>query len=237
MIALLLAARLCTAPEPLPPDPRSVAREVAALLEEGKINEAFAAIEAANAAAPDARYLFMRAALEEQLGRCSVAVPLYREFHAISDDENDRAEAQAGLERCGADPQPPSEPDTTKPDEPPPPVVEPRPVEAPEPEPRRWQRDRLGWALLGSGTAVTIGGGVVFGLGASAARDTRAATLQSAHADSTQRATRMQPAGIALVAVGAAIWVGGAVRMAVVSRRNPPRSAHLRPSEGFSIFF
>jgi len=233
MIALLLAAGLALAAPETPPDPRQVAKEVSALLEQGKVNEALATIEAASAADPDPRYLFMRAALEEQLGRCSVAVPLYREFRARADDPMDQAEAVAGLERCGAEPDPPPEPE---PAEPPPPV----PSTPPPPKPRPvepWQRDATGWVLLGSGAAVTVAGGVVLALGNAAARDTRSVSLQSEHRADSVRAKQLQPTGIALIAVGSAIWIGGAIRMAVVDRRNRAQVAHSRRFDGFSIFF
>lgn len=235
MIVSLLATALLIAPAP---DPRQVADEVASLLEAGKVNEALAAIEAANAAAPDPRYLFMRAALEEQLGRCSVAVPLYREFYAESDDALDRAEAQSGLERCGADPEPEpvSEPESEPVSEPPAPRVEPPEQATPTPPPR-WQRDPWGWSLLGSGAAVAVAGGVVFSLGNAAADDTRAATLQSDHHTASARAQRLQPVGIALIAAGSALWVGGVLRMMVGQGRRPGRNGQMATFRGTTIFF
>ena len=243
MTGLLLAAAFALAAPASPPDPRQVAKEVSALLEQGNVNEALATIEAASAADPDPRYLFMRAALEEQLGRCSVAVPLYREFRARTDDPMDEAEAVAGLERCGAEPELATKPqateptETTEPAQPPrptPPSTPATPLPAPSPP---WQRDATGWTLLGSGAAVTVVGGVMLGLGNAAARATRSVSSQSEHRALSVRAKQLQPTGIAMIAVGSALWLGGAIRMALVDRGHRAQSAQSRRFEGLSIFF
>lgn len=243
MIASLLIACLGAAPAPTAPDsapatPREVARAVAALLEAGKINEAFAYIDAANEADPDPRYLFMRASLEEQLGRCSVAIPLYREFYAQAEAPMDRDEAQAGLARCDAEPLP--EPDP-RPASGPPPALKaapsPQPAPPTPPPPASWQRDPWGWTLLGTGFAVTATGGTLLALGRSAARETGQVALQTQHADAARRAGRLQPAGIGLVATGSALWVVGVVRMVVVDRRDRASRGVSGRIDGFSIFF
>lgn len=246
MIALFLIVCLGASPapassEPAPAgpeasSPREVAREVSELLEAGKVNEAFARIDAANEVDPDPRYLFMRASLEEQLGRCSVAVPLYREFYLQAEVPMDREEARAGLTRCDADP--PAEPGPT-----PAPVPKPKIATVPSPEPvprppsKTWQRDPWGWALLGSGAAVTAAGGTLLALGRSAARETRTVELQTGHADARRRSARLQPAGIALIATGSALWVAGVVRMAVADRRHRASDRLSGGLDGFSIFF
>lgn len=117
------------------------------------------------------------------------------------------------------------------------PGVTPPPPSPAQPQGRRWQRDPWGWALLGSGAAATVAGGVVLGLGMSAARDTRSVALQSEHREATLAAGRLQPAGIATIVVGSAIWVAGAVRMAIVDRRSSSSTAYLQGPGGFSIEF
>ena len=206
-------------------DPRQVATDVAALLDAGNVEEARARIDAAYAANPDPRFGFMRAALEEHVGRCEEAIPMYRAFLETADDPLDKREAEDGLARCGA---PITE---EEPVEPPPPVVEPPAAEpsplpaAPPPKP--WVRDGLGWGLSAGGVALAAGGGVLVALADASARAANDADLQSDYARERDRVRPRRIAGAALISAGAALFVGGVARFIVVKRRNSGSSATL----------
>lgn len=218
MLRLLLATVLAIEPAT---DPRAVAQDVAALLDQGDADGARARIASATAANPDPRFVYMRAALEEHVGRCDRAIPLYRAFLEDAEDALDREEAEGGLARCGA-PKPGPEPTPTPTTRPTPPPL----ADLPSPPARApWQRDALGWTLVGLGTAGSVTGGVLLGLADVAARRANDSTQQSAYQDSRSQVRPRRVAGAIVLSAGSALLVGGIVRFVVVHRRGGARTA------------
>ncbi len=221
VLSLVLALALAPSTAPSSDaDPRSVAKDVAAKLEAGDEAGARSRIEDAYAANPDPRFIYMKAALEERVGHCAEAIPLYQAFLTEAEDPADRVEAEAGLQRCGA----PVEPEPTPPPEPaaPPPVVERIPPE-PTPQQPRWTRDALGWSLTGLGLASSVAGGVLLALADRSARAANTATQQSLYDAERARVGPLRLGGAVALSAGGALIVGGIVRFIVVHRRGSTR--------------
>lgn len=222
MLSLLLTTALALEPAT---DPRSVAQDVAALLDQGDTQGARARIESATAANPDPRFVYMRAALEEHIGRCDRAVPLYRSFLDKAEDPLDREEAEGGLERCGAE-VPAQEPSPAPPPEP---TVHPPESQSVDrssrPTKQSWQRDALGWTLVGVGAAGGLGGGALLILADAAARTANDSAQQSAYQDSQRQVRPRRVAGAVVLTAGSALLVGGIIRFVVVKRRKTPAVA------------
>ncbi len=222
MLRLILTTMLAIEPAT---DPRSVARDVATLLDQGDADGARARIESATAANPDPRFVYMRAALEEHVGRCDRAIPLYQRFLEAAADPLDRAEAEGGLERCGA-PTPVPDPTPAPPPEPAVRPSAPQPADLPSPDASTpWQRDALGWTLVGIGAAGGVAGGVVLGLADAAARSANDSAQQSAYENSRRQVRPRRVGGAVALSAGTALLVGGIVRFVVVKRRGSTRTA------------
>lgn len=223
MLRLLLATVLALEPAT---DPRSVARDVAGLLDQGDADGARDRIESAVATNPDPRFVYMRAALEEHLGRCDRAVRLYRTFLDEAEDPLDRREAEDGLERCGA-PVPGQEPSPVPPPETvvaPPPSDDPvdRPITPPK---TPWQRDALGWTLVGVGATAGVAGAVLLTLADASAQNANDSGQQSAYEDARSQVRPRRVGGAIALTAGSALLVGGIVRFVIVHRRLGPRTA------------
>lgn len=203
---------------PPPDEAREVASRVAELVEAGKLDAALRVIEEANARAPDPRYIYMRASLEEQLGHCNAAIALYRAFLRSEDLEPaDVDGARRGLERCGATPEPVEEAAPS--------VPAPRPVSRTVPESPRVElpppvsRDPWSLALATSGPVLAVVGAGLWGAAALDVRAARNADRQSAFQDLSRRSERLEIAGATLVSVGTVLIISGIARIVSVTRR------------------
>jgi tetratricopeptide (TPR) repeat protein len=186
-------------------------KEAEAAWTEGRLEDAAAALQRAYQEDSRPEYLFMRAELVRRQGRCPDAVPLYERFIAAGPPEQDVAAAQAAIAEC--EPQPEPEP------EPPPPRVEPPPPATPVDRPplQRPRPDAIGHALLWPGLAVAVIGGGLLGAAHARRRDAVDAPSEPAYLDRLGRAPEMSAAGITLLAVGGALALAGAIRLAVVA--------------------
>lgn len=244
ILRLLLSASLA-GPTPIEPSvdhsARAVAQDVADLVARGELDAALSRIEEANAANPDVRYLYMRASLEEQSGRCSVAVPLYQEFLAASEDPDDRAGALAGLERCGAEAPPESAP-TQQPEAGPTPAPN-TSASGPNERVRPWTRDPVGLTLGGVGwVAIATGAGFWIRAGQDA-NEAERATRSSDYNRKVAHARTRERVGITLVAVGGVLLTAGIIRLSILAARGSrKRSKSVRGRQraelrGATIFF
>jgi tetratricopeptide (TPR) repeat protein len=88
-----------------------------------------------------------------------------------------------------------------------------------------WYRSSIGWGLSGSGLAVVIGGAGL--LGASAARESDAATAASLddHLRLADDASNFRAGGAAMIGIGGAAIVAGVVVFALEARKRPTLSA------------
>ncbi|MEM6990411.1 MAG: hypothetical protein AAF721_07940 [Myxococcota bacterium] len=211
-----------------------------ALLDEGKLDEASAKFEEAYALYPSRNYLFSRAFVEREAGRCDVAVKLFDAFIAEHPPAADIEEAQrlrdACLETLDAEPEPVVELPPRADREPalppagPAATVTPRDVEPAIP--RRWWQDPVGGTLAGSGVLFS---GVGIGLLAAAAARANGADGASTAGEyriDIAAARTMSVAGIAVTSVGAALLIGGVARYIVRARRGRSHGSKLVSHRG-----
>lgn len=193
-------------------DPATVAAE---LFADGRYAEAAAAFEAAYRETGDPAFLFGHAQALRFGGNCGGAIELFEAFIETGPPEPDVAEARRVIAACREilDQGPTPDPVVTTPQAPP----EPEPAPAPEPAPKRWSRDVLGGVLVGGGILLAAGGAGLYGASFALARDRMETEAEYERRGRTVRAT--SASGIALMAAGGALLVGGIVRWAIVARR------------------
>lgn len=191
------------------PDP---AARAGTLFRDGEFAEAAAAFLLAYERTGDPAFLFGRAQALRRAGNCGAAIDVFETFIATEPPEADIRAARDVIEACrsilGQGAVAPLEgeavPEPDEPDEPP----RPRPA---------WPRDVTGGVLLGSGIAIAIAGGVVYGSGASQA-GARMETEQAYEARE-QRVRVLGATGVSLMVSGGALLVGSVVRYVIVARR------------------
>lgn len=213
-----------------------------ALVQEGKLDEAFALLEEAYYAEvqPEPRLLFGMGVIELERGNCEAAVGYLGRFLATTPGADAAAKAREVIAYCETQLRSPAEPEP----EPTPPVpaepsaeppVEPSGADAPpspplpEPEvpgpdeprgPTPWYRDGLGWGLLGTGVAVTAVGAGLLGQAQGDVRAAEASLDEASFDRNLERVDPLRAVGGSLTGVGVALLVGAAIRYGVVARRN-----------------
>lgn len=212
-------------------DPDVVAGEAA--YREGRWDDASVAFDAAYRRSGNPTFLYTRAQVERKAGRCDVAIGLFEKFLATSPPEAAGKAAQEYLDECRASV--PKE----DPTQPPPPRVEVDPADSVPPDEssaRPWHRDPLGASLVATGAAALVAGAA---LTAVAHRDVdRAADAPDDrdYVDRLDRARTLQIAGATLMPVGAALVIGGAIRWAVLAKRDRTQRVTFGVSpRGFAI--
>ncbi len=193
------------------PDP---AARAARLFRDGEFAEAAAAFASAYERSGDPAFLFGRAQALRRAGNCGAAIDVFEAFIATSPPAADVQAARDVIEACrsilGQDAitpvadAPVAEPTAPEPEPPPPP----RPA---------WPRDVTGGVLLGSGLALAVAGGVVYGT--AAAQATARIETEQAYEARQQRVRTLAATGIALMVGGGALLVGSVARYVVVARR------------------
>jgi hypothetical protein len=232
VLSLVLAARLEEPPPPeVPPeitDANARAHFTAGMKAWLSDDHATAQreLEAAYAIDPAPILLYAIGQLERLQGRCDRAREHFTAFLATDPPAAAAEDARANLERCGgalptAEPPPPEPVVDAVPDEPKP---------LPEPTPARKRVDRLGIALTVVGSAIAAGGFGLFGASFVDQRSARDFTDVAGFDRRVHRARIEHAVGLSLAGVGAAVLIGGIVRLALSRRRPPPsqRSARAR---------
>ncbi len=215
MGVLAIVACIVLAPPPSTPAPRSrPAAEAAELAlahyEAGRFAEARAAIARAYMIEPWPEYLYARAQIERGAGDCMAAREFYGLYLAEGPPDKGAALAREGIAQCPVDPPPQQQ----------------QPAEIAPPSVGADSRvvDAFGVALTATGgAALVVGAGLYIG----AAAQRRAAGRAPTHdrfGDHTDRARRLGIAATAMVSIGAAVALAGAVRLLVLRRRNRPPS-------------
>lgn len=216
--------------------------EVARLLDEadrafeqGRLLDAWDAIDEAEALAPKPFYEYMRGLIRQAQGRCDRAVEHWARYLDSNPTESDAADVRVLIDECGGLPEPAPEPtlDPTPVPPGPDPEVTPDPELAPTPSDRPattpWHRDVTGGVLLGVGLAsLATGGGLLLGARQQQRRGPQGASLM-VHDTRIRRARGLSYGAIAAGTIGVALVVGAIVRYARI-RRQPPKS----PSAGRS---
>lgn len=198
-----------------------------AAFEEGRLLDAWDAIDEAESLQPGPFYEFMRGLIRQAQGRCDRAVEHWDRYLKSNPDPADAAEVQRLIEQCGGLPEPPPE---AVPVDPEPTSIDPKtdPASPPKgdattdttPMPRPWHRDVAGGVLLGTGiAALAAGGGLLAGAGVLANRAPDGALLMD-HDGDIQRARALSYASIAASAVGVGLLVGATIRYVRIKRRS-----------------
>jgi tetratricopeptide (TPR) repeat protein len=212
-LAPFFAVLLATA-VPASDDPREGNvhyREAQTAFDEGRWEDALAALDRAYRLDPRPEYLFMQAQVLRTHERCPEAIARYREFLATAPPREDVLSAQAGLSLCGV-----TETEVAAPAAPAPAPVH---VDPPTDELPRRRADPIAHALIWPGLAIAgVGTGLLVGA------HTRIARAQRADSEPEfERLAGPSPAlgkaGIALLSIGGAVLIAGLVRQIVVSRR------------------
>jgi len=175
--------------------------------------------------------LFILAQAERQRGNCVGAVEIYTKFVEMTENEDMRQNAlmakgqcaeelaqaarKAELERQAAE-QAAAEQAAAE-QEPPPPTLPP-----PEP-PRPWYRDPLGGALVGVGGVAVLAGGAV--LISAAVLDPDSAGDYGSFDERRQLRPKLLLAGGITAGVGALVGAGGAVRWALLAKKDKQKAA------------
>jgi tetratricopeptide (TPR) repeat protein len=217
-------------------DPAALQRRAEALYAEGEYEDAAHAYALAFDASGLPELLYGWAQVERLAGHCEAAVEHYEEFLVRGGDEAPadtseqfravwpqmRANAQAQIDTCRAEVSEPA------------PAAKPAPAPAPEPatasivdsapeppsRPPPWFRDPWGWSLTGVGAALAVTGGALWGVAVDRDRRADAEPTHEDFRDAVGRAATLQRVGFGLLAGGAAVIVGGAIRFVVVQRRH-----------------
>jgi tetratricopeptide (TPR) repeat protein len=110
-------------------------------------------------------------------------------------------------------------------------------VVAAAPPPTPWYRDAAGWSLLAGGVAIGATGGGLLGHGFDLTSSVNDAPSLAARMDLQSSSDTFRSAGYALIGIGAAAAVSGAVVFIVRSLRAHPRAAlNLNPQTGDAAF-
>lgn len=186
---------------------------------DGEYETAITELKAAYAIEEAPILLYAWAQAERLAGDCERAIELYARFLATAPPEAQEEKARSNIEVCGGDPdavyvEPEEEPAQPEADVPPAPGG-PEQVDEPQPE----GPEILGPALLAGGGAFALTGGILLGVGLSQGNQAVEADTQDDFVDETDGARSLYTAGIVLIGVGAAIMVGGAVRMGIVGAK------------------
>ena len=216
--------RACTAP--------SASTEAAELTHARRYTEAAEAYGRAFEETGESVHLYSQAMSLRRAGSCREAVGVFETFIEQAPPEPDVEAARTQIAECEAllarserapQPQPQLEP-------PAPAIVEP-PASSEGPQRRRSTRDPRGhdpWggALVAMGGIVAVtGGGLLIASVSSSAPD---GETERAHERRETSVRNTSIAGFALVGVGFAILIGGAVRYAIVARRGETRGLSWR---------
>lgn len=224
---VLLALALALAP---PVDPGDVPAEPlvgepqvdgATLFRIGRYREAAAAFAREYETNPDPALLFGRAAALKRSGDCLSALEAFEAFIAAGPPAPDVVEAERQIDDCEAIVEATAKATAARSEaaepSPAPTSTEPVPRDR-SPSPDAWWRDPIGGTLVGIGGAILAGGaglyGASFGVAAREQPD-----AQSEHESRRRQVQSLAGTGIPLMAVGAAVLLGGIARWAVLARR------------------
>lgn len=231
LLALLLSVSLALAPSKLLDDPKAqqLFEEAQQAFEQKDYATASARLEQAYLIEPAAELLYPWAQAERNLDRCESAIDLYEKFIDTHPSQRMVEAAEQNIARCketlaaNAPAEPPPVPaagedDETAPREDTPP---PRPKADPQRDdaPRKVGRDPAGAVLVSVGAAGVIAGAVLLGIASKQAKKTSDAKDNSNYLDMRAAAMKQRNAGIAVMVVGGALVVAGAIRYGLLARK------------------
>jgi hypothetical protein len=226
-LALLLSLSL--APGKLLADPQAQALfdDAQQAFEDKDYQRASEQLEQAYLREPAAELLYPWAQAERNLDHCESAIDLYEKYIDTGPSERMVEAAQQNIERCkesiaAQTPEPPppepvvgTDEETAPREEPPPPRA--KPTEAGQ---RPVGRDPAGAVLVSLGGAGIVAGAVLLGVASSQAKKTGHARDDANYLDMRGAAMKQRNAGLAVMVVGGALIVAGAIRYGVLARKH-----------------
>lgn len=195
----------------------------------GEYETAITELKAAYAIEEAPILLYAWAQAERLAGDCERAIELYARFLATSPPDAQEEKARSNIEVCGGDPDaayvaPPPPPDKGVSEAPEGPEG---PIDAPEPE--QPKPEILGPVLLAGGGVLAVTGAVLLGVGLGQGQRAVDADTQDEFVDQTDGARGLYTVGLVLVGVGAAVLIGGGVRMGMVGAKKKGPDVALGP--------
>lgn len=196
----------------------------AELFQDRRYREAAEAFAREYARDPKPALLFGRGQALLRSGDCFGAIESFEEFLATEPPDADANAARDQVTYCREIIEANSKRDdeATEAAEPPPPIVD-KPVQRAEP----WHRDPMGSIFVGIGSPVLITGAILYG-GSFGIANAEAPQLHTEHDQREGRVRGMAATGMALLGVGTALVIAGAVRWGLLARRRAPRRASRR---------
>lgn len=239
MAAVLVAAPVARAAPAEPTAKERVARGLV-YYEAGNYDEAIAEFQAAHAASPSPAILFPWAQAERLRGNCREAQGLYQRFidsgpppkqvEAAAKNRKECEELLASADAVASRIMPGEAGSVVAADPQPEPAPEPEPEpEPPPPAPPKWRTDALGWTLLAVGAGGQVAGGVLLGLASGDEASAADAATYGEFSDLKTTAAHERLAGGVVLGVGAALLLGGVIRLALSGRARPEQRAFIEP--------
>lgn len=227
MSPLVLLFSFALAPSKLLDDPQAQALfdEAQQAFESKDYALASEKLEQAYLLEPAAELLYPWAQAERNLDRCASAIDLYEQFIATNPSERMVEAAQQNIARCketlaAAEPEtPPPEPVVGSDDETAPREAAPQPKPSDDAPKRKIGRDPAAAVLVSLGGAGVIAGGVLLGVASGQAKKTEHARDNANWLDMREAALKQRNAGIAVMVVGGALIVAGAIRYGVLAKQ------------------
>jgi tetratricopeptide (TPR) repeat protein len=221
---LVLSAAFATLPLMSPKKAEKAAVSAEELWRDGHYDEASALLRKAYELDPRPEYLYARASVEKDAGRCETTVELFEAFLATGPPEQDAAAARTAMKPCqdqlevAAAERPPEEAEPEEEDVPPPPVSgEPEPATPSDRPPRK---DVLAGVLVGVGSGAALAGIGTLVAGIVIHRNAEDAMTADAFVDERERGRLLTGIGIGVAATGVAIAIAGAIRYGVLARKH-----------------
>ncbi len=227
------------------PDAIEHAEAAAAAGEREDYETAIRELKTAYAIEPRPIVLYAWAQAERLGGHCNRAVRLYQDFLETNPGGEIENQARVNLLDCQAEvgTTPPA-PDVEGEDDPP----DPEDVDGDEDPPDEsddggspLEGEWLAPTLLGVGAATAIAGGVVLGIGRSRVTNSVDEPTELAYDGEVEAGRTMYIVGAAVMGVGGALLIGGAIRYVIVARKGPsapsktPNASAMVTRTGFGL--
>jgi tetratricopeptide (TPR) repeat protein len=188
-------------------------------------------LKAAYALEPLPSLLYAWAQAERFSGNCAKAIALYERFLETKPKKRSADLARANIVDCEAELAPPPVPDDAYPsgtesgsDTTDASSSDDSTDDGP-PDDKPWHRDWVAGTLLGTGAAATIAGAAIAGISYQQLNRSQDAITEGDYFDEVDAARRLGVAGYAVLGVGAALIIGGAVRLAILGVRHKRRKS------------
>jgi tetratricopeptide (TPR) repeat protein len=231
LVALLVLGQLvahawgqAALPPTMNPEARELLERAVRYYETQEYEQAIDALKQGYQLDPQPAFLYTLGQAERSRGNCARAIEAYRSFLRTHPPEKQAQLAHVNIERCTEELKhpaaPPPAPSTTPASSPSIPTTKPSLLLSPS-RARRWPA----WVLIGTGVAVAVAGGAVYGTARRRFDELKASCDGVCAPQSWQSWSSATDASYALLAIGGAALVGGIIWMALPSRKQSQHAA------------